>query len=264
MSAHRGEAGIKHCSLSSCRPSAHRLVYPSGIKLSRECAMANILKGRGRAVPAFTHPYRRTPIGMEPPLSLFGSRCAPRRDQTLRVEKHCDGLDVRGQTRHGTTTMGTRTIRFQKGVLSLIALRSRSCWNTLFGSLASLIAAGAGGSAFAQAVNLTCDGQLHVYEPERISATVSPTASAVDLANNEITTPLGTYRLSRIEENKLTFDGPATRELNLVTHGSLDRLTGKMVIIWLRPEQDAKYKAGQLDKMARLAEFKCSTAKRLF
>jgi hypothetical protein len=143
-------------------------------------------------------------------------------------------------------------------------LRTRFRRNTLFACLASLIAAGSGGSAFAQAVNLTCGGELHIYEPERMDATVNPTASAVDLASNEITTPLGTYRLSRIEENKLTFDGPATREFNLVTHGSLDRLTGKMVIIWLRPEQDAKYKIGQLENMARLAEFKCSTAKRLF
>jgi len=89
-------------------------------------------------------------------------------------------------------------------------------------------------------------------------------ASSKDLASKEITTPLGTYRLSQIEENKLMFDRPATREFNLVTHGSLDRVTGKMVIIWIRPEQDAKYKFGQLEKMTRLAEFRCSTAKRLF
>jgi hypothetical protein len=105
----------------------------------------------------------------------------------------------------------------------------------------------------AQAVNLTCVGELHIYEPERMDANVDPTASAVDLASKEITTPLGTFRLSRIEENKLTFDGPATREFNLVTDGSLDRLTGKMVIMWLRPEQDAKYKIGQLETMARHA-----------
>ncbi len=97
-----------------------------------------------------------------------------------------------------------------------------------------------------------------------MDANFPPTASAVDLASNEITTPLGTYRLSRIEENKLTFDAPATRDFNLVTHGSLDRLTGKMVILWLRPEQDVKYRAGKLENMARLAEFMCSTAKRLF
>jgi hypothetical protein len=142
--------------------------------------------------------------------------------------------------------------------------RTRFCRNTLFACLASLIAAGSGGSAFAQAVNLTCVGELHIYEPERIDATVDPTASAVDLASKEITTPLGTFRLSRIEENRLTFDGAATREFNLVTHGSLDRLTGKMVITWLRPEQDAKYKIGELNNMARYAELRCSIAKRLF
>ena len=30
---------------------AHRLCVPTGIKLSRECAITNILKGRRRAVP---------------------------------------------------------------------------------------------------------------------------------------------------------------------------------------------------------------------
>jgi hypothetical protein len=146
----------------------------------------------------------------------------------------------------------------------MMPLRTRFCRNTLLACFASLIAAASGGPVLAQAVNLTCGGELHIFEPDRMDATVNPTASAVDVASNEITTPLGTYRLSRIEENKLTFDAPATRDFNLVTHGSLDRLTGKMVILWLRPEQDAKYRVGQLENMARFAEFKCSTAKRLF
>jgi hypothetical protein len=36
------------------------LCVPSGIKLNPECAMANILKGRGRAVPALTHTLHST------------------------------------------------------------------------------------------------------------------------------------------------------------------------------------------------------------
>ena len=37
-----------------------RTTFVYGIKLNAECAVANILKGRGRAVPAGTHAFHRT------------------------------------------------------------------------------------------------------------------------------------------------------------------------------------------------------------
>jgi hypothetical protein len=120
--------------------------------------------------------------------------------------------------------------------------------------------------ALAQAVDLACGGEYHMYAPEEpMDTTVAPTASSVDVASKKIITPLGTYRISRIEEERLFFDKSPSPTFNFVTHGSLDRLTGRMLIQWVRPEEDAKPRTvGQTMQMARYAEFMCSAAKRLF
>jgi hypothetical protein len=119
--------------------------------------------------------------------------------------------------------------------------------------------------ASAQAVNLACGGVYHVYPPEEpLEATVAPTASSVDLANKAITTPLGEYRISSINDVQIFFDNPASPSFNFVAHGSLDRVTGKMMIRWLRPEEDVREKSLQTVHMARYAELTCSAAKRLF
>jgi hypothetical protein len=147
----------------------------------------------------------------------------------------------------------------------MMLLRTRFCRNPLLACLASLIAAGSGGSAFAQAVNLTCGGVYHMYAPEEpMVSTVAPTASSVDLAGRKVTTPLGEYRISRVQDEQLLFDQPASSNFNFVTHGTLDRSTGEMLIQWLRPEEDAKHGVGQMAHMARYAKFMCTTAKRLF
>ena len=142
---------------------------------------------------------------------------------------------------------------------------TRFCRNARLACLASLIAIAWGGSAFGQAVNLACGGVYHVYAPEEpMEATVAPKASSVDLASKKITTPLGEYRISRVDDDQIFFDRPASPTFNFVTHGTLDRSTGKMLIQWLRPEEDAKMGNGQMTHMARYAEFMCSIAKRLF
>ena len=121
-------------------------------------------------------------------------------------------------------------------------------------------------AASAQTVNLVCGGAYHMYAPEEpMDATLEPTASSVDLANKRIITPLGEYRISRVEDAQLYFDKPGSPTFNFVTHGTLARTTGKMLIRWMRPEEDAKAQViGQTAHMARYAEFTCSTAKRLF
>jgi hypothetical protein len=98
-----------------------------------------------------------------------------------------------------------------------------------------------------------------------MDATVAPTASSVDLASKKITTPLGEYRISRIKDEQIFFDKAASPTFNFVTHGSLDRVTGRMLIQWMRPEEDAKAPVvGQTVQMARYAEFMCAAAQRLF
>jgi hypothetical protein len=146
----------------------------------------------------------------------------------------------------------------------MMSLCTRFFRNTLLACLASLIAVASGCTASAQAVNLACGGIYHIYAPEEaVDATVAPTASSVDLTSKKITTPLGEYRVSRVEDEQIFFDRPASPNFNFVTHGTLDRSTGKMLIQWLRPEEDVKLGNGQMTHMARYAEFMCSIAKRL-
>jgi len=142
----------------------------------------------------------------------------------------------------------------------------KDIWRSiLFTCLAALVGSGSGCAASAETVNLACGGVFHLYEPERMDSSVAPTASAVDLASKKITTPLGEYRISRVDEEQLTFGAPAAPGFNFVTHGTLDRLSGRMLIRWFRPEEDAKAQVvGQSANMARYAEFTCAAAKRLF
>jgi hypothetical protein len=104
----------------------------------------------------------------------------------------------------------------------MMPLSTRSCRNARLACLASLIAIAWGGSAFGQAVNLACGGVYHIYAPEEpMDATVAPTASSVDLASKKITTPLGEYRISRVDDDQIFFDRPASPTFNFVTHGML-------------------------------------------
>ncbi|MBR0792146.1 hypothetical protein JQ631_23935 [Bradyrhizobium manausense] len=117
---------------------------------------------------------------------------------------------------------------------------------------------------FAQAVNLTCRGRYHVYPPEEsIDASLPPSASSVDLAAKRIVTPLGAYTLSQIDEDQLTFDAPASPTFGFITHGTLDRVTGKMLIWWFLPPEYERFKGNRSAHAARYAELECSIARRL-
>ena len=138
-------------------------------------------------------------------------------------------------------------------------LIGRACrLTTQLTCLTALVVGASAGSAFAVS-NLSCGGLMHFYPPEEpMDLNVPPGASSVDFPNNKIVTPMGEFRLSRIDEQQITFDAPATSSFNYVTRGTLDRSSGRMQIMWLRPEQDAKTRAvGQSAQMARYAEFIC-------
>ena len=67
------------------------------------------------------------------------------------------------------------------GELFLMPLRTRICRNALFACFATLIAAALGGSALAQTVNLSCSGELRLFEPPGpLQSNIDPTASTVD------------------------------------------------------------------------------------
>jgi hypothetical protein len=115
--------------------------------------------------------------------------------------------------------------------------------------------------ASAQVVSLACGGTYHVYPLEEpMEGTVAPTASSVVLADKRINTSLGEYRISSVDGEQIFFDKqPATPALNFVTHGGLDRVTGKMMIGGCARTMMAKKKpCGRCIWL-----FTCSAAKRL-
>jgi hypothetical protein len=116
-------------------------------------------------------------------------------------------------------------------------------------------------SALGQTIDLTCNGSIHHYEPEALKATVGPAATRVDLERKRIVTPFGEFRIRKVEETTIYFDNPG---MELVVDGRIDRVTGKMTVIWRSPEEEAKMRAVGSSKAAQFAELRCSVSKRLF
>ena len=109
--------------------------------------------------------------------------------------------------------------------------------------LSILVAAltGATSSAFAAPVNLTCHGALHQYLPTTENASIAPTATVVDLDRSSINTPVGRFRIVKIDDSNVFFDGASRGYL---INGSLDRNSGQMNIRWLTQEEQGKLDRG--------------------
>jgi hypothetical protein len=126
---------------------------------------------------------------------------------------------------------------------------------------AAIILAAFNNAAFGQKIDLVCNGAVHQFEPDRVEGTAGPGATTVDLGRNRISTPVGEFRISKVEDTTVYFDDPGKQ---LIVFGYLDRLTGKMTVFWRRPEEEAKMQAGLPAKAAMSAELRCSVSKRLF
>jgi hypothetical protein len=108
--------------------------------------------------------------------------------------------------------------------------------------------------AAAEAIDLSCQGVMHTYEMKQIEGTVEPGAAVVDLEHKRIATPVGSFRITTISDDSISFDDPNSKEL--VVFGTLDRISGLMRVFWRHPNDNSK--------AAMYAELKCSAAKRLF
>jgi hypothetical protein len=106
----------------------------------------------------------------------------------------------------------------------------------------------------AEAVDLSCTGVMHTYEMKQKEGTVDPGAAVVDLEHKTIATPVGSFRITTISDDSISFDDPRSKQL--VVFGTLDRISGLMRVFWRHPEDNSK--------MAMYSELKCSPAKRLF
>jgi len=107
----------------------------------------------------------------------------------------------------------------------------------------------------AEAIDLSCQGVMNTYEMERKQGTVGPGAAVVDLEHKRIATPVGSFRITTISEDSISFDDPTSKEL--VDFGTLDRISGAMNVFWRHPGEDNSH-------AAMYADLKCSAAKRLF
>jgi hypothetical protein len=106
----------------------------------------------------------------------------------------------------------------------------------------------------AEAIDLTCKGVMHTYELKQTEGTVEPRAAVVDLEHKRIATPVGSFRITTISDDSISFDDPNSKQL--VVFGTLDRISGLMRVFWRHPEDNSK--------VATYSELKCSSAKRLF
>jgi hypothetical protein len=84
----------------------------------------------------------------------------------------------------------------------------------------------------------------------------------IDLDGGHIATPFGHFRVTKVEETLIHFGDSGLQQFK--AFGSLDRMTGKTQIFWLRAEEHAKMQAGQSSQLSRSVELNCSVAKRLF
>src|SRR5450631_2322264 len=84
--------------------------------------------------------------------------------------------------------------------------------------------------ASADVVPMVCGGVMHLYVPEHADAEVPPGAASVDIPNKQVVTPIGSFPITRGEDNAIVFGIPSIA-------GRLDRLTGKMNM-YARPERD--------------------------
>lgn len=93
----------------------------------------------------------------------------------------------------------------------------------------------------AQTIGLVCRGTFREYQPKQFESNVPPGATRVDLDRKRISTPMGDFVISKVEETKIWIDD---ENRGLVVFGSLDRLSGHMTIFWQHPSERAKSKAG--------------------
>jgi hypothetical protein len=72
----------------------------------------------------------------------------------------------------------------------------------------------------AEAIDLSCKGVMHTYNnPAHREGTVEPGAAVVDLEQKRIATPVGSFRITTISDDSISFDDPRSKQL--VVFGTL-------------------------------------------
>jgi hypothetical protein len=93
--------------------------------------------------------------------------------------------------------------------------------------VATILFAALNSPACSQAIDLVCSGTMRQFDPSPTNGAVERGATRVDLEHKRISTPVGNFWISKIEETKIWFEELGKQ---LVGEGSLDRLSGQMTI----------------------------------
>jgi hypothetical protein len=110
-------------------------------------------------------------------------------------------------------------------------------------------------------VTLSCGGSMTSYQPQAISGTVAPGAAVVDLEKRTLLTPVGHFRITSASESSVSFDNP--RDQGIV-FGTLDRITGRLSVMWMTGSENQKRVRGQAFNMTAYADLNCTARQRLF
>jgi hypothetical protein len=69
-----------------------------------------------------------------------------------------------------------------------------------------------------EAIDLSCQGVMHTYEMKQKEGTVDPGAAVVDLERKRIATPVGSFRITTISDDSISFDDPNSKQLVVLAH----------------------------------------------
>jgi hypothetical protein len=113
-------------------------------------------------------------------------------------------------------------------------------------------------TAQAQTIGLACNGRMQDGHTE---GPIAAGAATIDLDRKQFVSPVGTFRIFSVNEQSIAFDDPANP---LKVFGRIDRFTGDVTVMWLRPEEAAKLQAGATVKYEARATMRCVPSQRLF
>jgi hypothetical protein len=117
--------------------------------------------------------------------------------------------------------------------------------------------------AFAgQPINLVCSGTFNQWESQHKEGGPFRPAS-----QKSISTPQRSRRRSDNFESRRSMKREfcsMIRTVSLKVDGSLDRMTGHMIIVWFNAGEEAKMRAGLSAKASMSSEMQCNPAKPLY
>ncbi len=116
----------------------------------------------------------------------------------------------------------------------------------------------------AQQVAFMCGGLMTVYNPDAQQGNIPSAASHLDFDRKTLTTPIGTFDVINVSDTSvhLRSAGTNAQGARLISNGSLDRITGRLSVMWWLAAYGPTLPVGATASMH--AELICRPTQRLF